>query len=528
MRRFTKHRRNRRRSAPSGSRRPRRPRLHYALGALAGLLVCPIDADAQRPDYDDGFTMRLTAVVGTGNPGEDPGIFEPDLANDGSFACFHSRAVNLAPMPTDGTDHVYLLDPFDESPTPILVSRTGTGLPGNGDSHDAVLSRGRDLDGHSGRYVAFVSAADNLVPDDTNGIPDIFVYDRVDPRMARVSVASDGSEGTYSGTYESICHADAAISDDGRYVAFVSLASLAPEDDNEFADIYLHDRDHDEDGTFDEHDEPGGIRTWLVSLTERGESVNGHCGRPVISGNGEKLAWVSWASNVLPDSMPPDSNDDIDGFWTDAGLLRRKGIVQTQLITQALDGGWQNIGGCTPALSYNGRYVSFTSHSTNLAPMTGPQTTPPPNESEVALKAFLRDMWETRPSKIIHISKSRFDGGPANGDSFRTVMCEDEFRLFVAFASDATDLVLEDGDPFRDVYLAKIRWDAYGRPYDSELHLGSLRFPVGDKSGGHSNDVAISNRSNIAGILFTSIAPVWAEGEPAEAFDLYLSGKRLR
>lgn len=502
-------------------------RVVLAIPAMLAAFLAPRDAAAQRPDYDAGITIRLTAVEGTGNPGEDPGIFEPDLSNDGSVACFHSRAINLAPLPTDGTDHVYFLDPFALVPTPVLVSRSLSGLPANGDSHDAVVSRGRDLDGHDGRYIAFVSAADDLVPDDTNGIPDVFVYDRIDDRMARVSVTSDGTEGNYTGTYESICHADVSITDDGRYVAFVSLAALAPEDTNEFADIYMHDRDYDDDGRFDEHGEPGAIRTWLVSLNERGESVNGHCGRPVISGNGEKLAWVSWASNVLPDSMPPDSNDDIDGFWSDAGLLRREGALHTLLITQSLDGGWQNIGGCTPALSYNGRYVSFTSHSTNLAPNTGPQTTPPPNESEVPLKAFLRDMWETRPSKIIHISKNRFDEGPANGDSYRTVMCEDEFRLFVGFASDASDLRPTDPDSFRDVYVAKIWRDEYGRPYDAELFLGSLRFPIADKAGGHSNDVAISNRSNIAGILFTSIAPSWVEGETAEYFDLYVTGKRL-
>ena len=64
-----------------------------------------------------------------------------------------------------------------------------------------------------GRYVAFGSDASNLVPDDTNGVADIFVYDRQTNTIERVSVAADGTQGNGESYLP-------AISADGRYVAF--------------------------------------------------------------------------------------------------------------------------------------------------------------------------------------------------------------------------------------------------------------------------------------------------------------------
>jgi len=494
------------------------------------LLTCAclaILASATRPgdpNFGEGETWRLTWVVGTGEPGFDPSVFEPDLSGGGEIACFHSRAVNLVLGGTDGTGHVYYLDPLALFPLPRLVSAGPGGEHGNGDSFDPVVCKGEDVEGHEGRYIAFVSAADNLVEGDTNGIPDIFVYDRIEEDTVRVSVDSEGNEGFYEGAHETICHADVSISDDGRYVAFVSLATLHPADTNAFSDIYLHDRDHDEDGVLDEQGEPGGIRTWIASLNERGEPLNGHCGRPNLSGNGEKLAWVSWATNVLPDTMPPDPNDDIDGFCTDAGELRRKGIIRTVLITMSMDGGWQNVGGCTPSVSCDGRYVSFTSHSTNLAPHTGPITEPPPSEGDVPLKAFIRDMWDAGPEKILHLSRSHEDGGPPNESCFRTHLSFVRDRLFVTFSSDATNLSPLDTDPVRDVYVVKLKRTEPGRPRDSLLFLASRHFPEGVKGDGPSTDSTLSNEGNVVGLLFVSGAQNWGGGPHR---DLYLTVKRL-
>ena len=84
-----------------------------------------------------------------------------------------------------------------------------------------------------GRYVAFNSAATNLVNDDTNWQSDVFVHDRVTGITERVSVASDGRQGDDFS-------ANSAISDDGRYVSFDSAATnLVAGDTNWLFDIFV-------------------------------------------------------------------------------------------------------------------------------------------------------------------------------------------------------------------------------------------------------------------------------------------------
>lgn len=500
-----------------------------AVALLLAVLLAPgrsIHADLPVPDLEDGFTWRLTSVAGL--EGLDPSVFEPDLTRYGQHVTFHSRATNLAPGASDGTDHIYFVNVLDGPESIELVSRNQFGAPANGNSVDPVINKDLDHTGRVGRYIAYASDATNLVLGDTNGIPDIYVWDRIEKRTVRVSVDSEGNQGYYEGEHTTVCHADVTISDDGRYVGFVSMARLVPADTNDFADIYLHDRDYDEDGIFDEQDEFGGIRTWIVSRNERGEALNGNCGRPTLSGDGEKMAWVSWATNVLPDSMPPDDNEEIDGFCTDVGELRRTGERNIALITQAMDGGWQNIGGCTPSVSYDGRFVSFTSHSTNLAPNTGPDTDPPPHQGAVPLKAFLRDMWNTGPDKIIHISQNH-EGGPPDESCYRTVMSLDNGRVFVTFVSDASDIRPDDdADHVRDVYVARVEcFDGWPR-YKSTFLLSKV-FPEGLKADAISDDPTITNVGNVAGTVFTSAATNWSEEEEASGFaDLYFVGKRLR
>ena len=46
----------------------------------------------------------------------------------------------------------------------------------------------------------FSSSASNLVPGDTNGVSDVFVYDRQTDTIERVSLAADGTQGNGSST----------------------------------------------------------------------------------------------------------------------------------------------------------------------------------------------------------------------------------------------------------------------------------------------------------------------------------------
>ncbi len=110
-----------------------------------------------------------------------------------------------------------------------LVSVDGAGNQANGTSTSAAISE-------DGRLVAFVSAASNLIPGDTNGQGDVFIHDRHTGATERVSVDSAGNEA--DGSSEA-----PAVSADGRFVAFVSVASnLVVRDTNGQGDIFVHDR----------------------------------------------------------------------------------------------------------------------------------------------------------------------------------------------------------------------------------------------------------------------------------------------
>src|SRR5262249_32007494 len=133
----------------------------------------------------------------------------PSVSADGRYVAFHSDATNLVFGDTNGCTDVFVYD--RQTGATARVSVASDGAQGNAGSVDPSVSG-------DGRFVAFHSAASNLVPGDTNGVTDVFVYDRQTGATARVSVASDGTQGNASSL-------EPSVSGDGRFVAFYSAAS---------------------------------------------------------------------------------------------------------------------------------------------------------------------------------------------------------------------------------------------------------------------------------------------------------------
>lgn len=109
------------------------------------------------------------------------------LSADGRYVCFESYASNLVAGDTNGTGDVFVKDLAEGSVT--LVSQAADGTRGSGFSGNATISA-------DGRYVAFYSAAPNLVDTDHNGWYDVFVKDLRTGAIERLGVAPDGSTGT--------------------------------------------------------------------------------------------------------------------------------------------------------------------------------------------------------------------------------------------------------------------------------------------------------------------------------------------
>ena len=229
-----------------------------------------------------GEIERVSVPVDGGQA--DGPSYTPSISRDGNLVAFRSLADNLVQ-----DDRNVASDIFVHDRRTGVTRRVSVNLDldeGNEDSFAPAISG-------DGRYVAFESTASNLVAGDTNGVADIFVTDLVTGLTDRVSVASDGRQADLEPYGPS-------ISDDGRFVAFVSASqSLDDRDRDVDLDVYVYDRTRDE--------------LSLVSRDLSGVGGNDDSLHPVISGDGSTIAFASAASNLFPG----DVNGQIDLFVSD-------------------------------------------------------------------------------------------------------------------------------------------------------------------------------------------------------------------
>ena len=234
-------------------------------------------------DRQTGQTTRVS--VDSGGVQSNNESEQLTISADGHFVAFEWWPSDV-PGETNGPSNIYVHD--RQTNQTSLVSADSAGLQGNDGSRRPALS----ADGH---FVAFSSSASNLVPNDTNDEGDIFVRDRQSGQTSLVSVDSAGVQGNESSGYP-------AISTDGRFVAFRSLASnLVPGDTNYDYDVFVHDRQTGQ--------------TTRVSVDSAGVQSNDWSGRPAISADGHFVVFQSEASNLVPG----DTNGESDIFVHDLG-----------------------------------------------------------------------------------------------------------------------------------------------------------------------------------------------------------------
>ncbi|MFZ2405828.1 MAG: hypothetical protein WAW41_11870 [Methylobacter sp.] len=285
------------------------------------------------------------------------------------------------------------------------ISVDSTGVEGNEYSIANAISA-------DGRYVAFSSDAENLVPGDSNGWPDIFVYDRLTRTTSLVSVDSAGEQ-RYRASY------DPSISADGRYVLFVSTAPFVPEDTNKWVDVFAHDR---LTGT-----------TTRVSLNSDDQQAIGGSSRTgafSISADGRYVAFNSIAANLVPG----DTNGLSDVFVRD----RLTGATTRVSVDSAgMEGNAGSERNKYPAISADGRYVAFTSLSDNLVP----------GDTNEAQDVFVHDR-TTGSTARVSVDSS---GLQATGHSQSPALSAS--GRYVAFSSDADNLVPGDTNGHSDVFV---------------------------------------------------------------------------
>lgn len=271
-------------------------------------------------DTTTNTTTRLSSVLAVSPNGDS---WYPSISRNGNVVAFSSNASNLSTGDTNGEPDVFTATTDGPTPTVARVSVGTAGEQANGGSGAPSLS-------DDGRYVAFSSGASNLVTGDTNGETDVFVRDTQANTTVRVSVASDGAQGgagLASGISSSI-----GISGTGRFIVFDSRADLAGLGAT-VQSVYLHDRDADENGTFDET-AAGKRNTRLISVSAaNGTPLASESMFPLISGDGSLIAYRTADSAALPANTAANATMNVvlvERYIATGGLLSfRSSLLST-------------------------------------------------------------------------------------------------------------------------------------------------------------------------------------------------------
>lgn len=398
-----------------------------------------------------GYPILITETT-DGLPPNGPSV-NGGLDWEGGFVTFASKASNLVAGDTNDAYDLFIRDtckrymPDDEcTPSTIRPVMGIGGAEPNGDiGWSETNPEGSLAVSFNGRYVAFVSSASNLVPDDTNGVADVFLMDtciraypftECTPGVIRVSVGNDGAQATAPASHP-------AVADDGRYVVFVSAdPNLVAGDTNGVADVFLRDTCR---GV--------GLQctpsTTRVSVSNDGGQANGASGEAVFTGR--YVAFSSLASNLVPG----DTNGLQDVFIRDTCLgdpecvATSTRLVSVGYLDDPADGASSDPQVSWPLSDsaghdYHGRFVAFVSSASNLVEA----------DSNGATDVFRRDTCtnepECTPSTILVSTTST--GAQVSGDSWGPDFLS-WFGGTVPFVTAANGVVSGDTNGLADVYV---------------------------------------------------------------------------
>ena len=320
-----------------------------------------------------------------------------NVSDDGRYIAFTSRATNFISNDNNGYDDVFVHD--RQTGVTELISVSSDGVQGNGFSSGPSISA-------DGRYVAFISWANNLVPNDTNNRRDIFLHDRVDKKTTLISVDSSGNQANHDSS-------NSVISADGGYVVFESDASnLVSGDSNSRKDIFLRDI-------------VGGITTRVSVGSGGSQALGGNSYNPSISIDGRYIAFDSDATNIVAN----DTNGVTDVFVHDR---QENKTTRVSVSTNGTQGDYESR---FPAISGNGQFVVFQSTSTTLGASNG------------WTHIFIHDL-KAQTTELVSLSNDQLLG---DWNSYRAVTTYD--GRYVIFESMGKNLVSGDTNNRQDIFV---------------------------------------------------------------------------
>jgi Tol biopolymer transport system component len=320
------------------------------------------------------------------------------LSADGRYVLFSSNAWNLVPNDGNGYWDTFLRDRL--SGQTQRIDLTYNGLECDGTGFGISLSA-------DGRFACFASGATNLVPNDANSTDDVFLRDIQNGTTERVSLGPNSVEGNSGSGYPS-------VSADGRYVAFVSAATnFVASDTNGRIDVFVRDRVL---GT-----------TERVSVASNGTQADFNCSFPAISADGRFVAFESVSTTLVPG----DTNLVWDIF------VRDRLLATTERVSVDSAGVEANDRSRYPAISGDGRFVTFYSFATNLVP----------GDTNGHEDVFVRDRLLGTTERV------SVDSSGVEGDSISLYPDISADGRFVAFESLSTNLVPGDTNGLPDIFV---------------------------------------------------------------------------
>jgi hypothetical protein len=307
------------------------------------------------------------------------------VSGDGRYFVFSSASTNLVASDTSGHSKVLLRDL--QSGTTSEVSVSTSGIPADSDSYGGAISA-------NGQYVAFTSSAGNLYPGSvqTHAWCGVYVRDVVHGITEREDVVQDGTAGNADSC------GGAAISADGRFVAFVS------DDTNLISgtsgmQVYLRDRKT--------------AHMSLISSASDGSTGNAPSSGVAISADGRYVAFTALATNLVPQNTGGLNEAfvrDTQSGVTSLVSISSNGLPANASISLASSS--------IIAMSADGRFVVFASPATNLAP----------HPTDYATHVFLYDR-QLGNTMLVDVDSV---GTPLGGGSFVNPAISADGR-FIAF-----------------------------------------------------------------------------------------------
>lgn len=380
---------------------------------------------------------------------------------NGRFVAFHSDADNLVAGDTNGATDVFVHDRLRGTTERVSVDSSGA------EANNWSRVYGISLDG---RFVAFTSDARNLVPSDTNLALDVFLRDRWLGTTERVSVDSSGAEGNSASL-------GGMVSQDGRLVLFYSYAdNLVTGDTNLVPDVFVRDL---QSGT-----------TERVSVSSSGGEGDSDSYPTDFSPDGRFVTFDSFADNLVTG----DTNGYIDVFLHD----RQSGT--TEFVSVSSTGAQSVLDSYDGSISDDGRYVVFDSYGYNLVS----------GDNNNTIDVFLRDR-QAGTTELVSLSSAGVQGNDRSGLSSLS-----SDHRWVAFLSDASNLVANDKNLKRDIFLR-------------DLQTGTTTVVSVDSNGklsnGQSDGSSISSDGRF--VTFTSLAKNLVSGDSNGVYDVFIHGPSL-